>query len=68
MSSLTLGPLCLVPPAPPRSPQTTPVNFVSLIGQALGRMHTLDVSGERVPMLWDVRSGVLQLVSAAGAP
>lgn len=41
--------------------QTSPVNFVALIGQALGRMHTLDVGGERVPMLWDVRGAARAL-------
>lgn len=34
--------------------QTSPVNFLDMIGKELGIMHVMDIAGDRSPVLWEV--------------
>lgn len=35
--------------------QTSPVNFLGMIGKELGIMHVMNMSGDRSPVMWEVR-------------
>lgn len=42
---------CVTPPV-----QTSPVNFLGMIGKELGIMHVMEIAGDRSPVLWEVRA------------
>uniref|UniRef100_K3WVX8 ethanolamine kinase n=1 Tax=Globisporangium ultimum (strain ATCC 200006 / CBS 805.95 / DAOM BR144) TaxID=431595 RepID=K3WVX8_GLOUD len=41
------------PLEPEEMGQTSPVDFLSMIGKELGTMHAMDIAGDRSPVLWE---------------
>lgn len=56
------------PLEPEEMGQTSPVDFLGMIGKELGVMHTMDIPGDRAPVLWEKIDRFAKLASETDMP